>query len=96
MLQADYEKLPAFPVPAHVSDNAERFQLLGSCAHLYRFNDGSIGLWWASSERRDKVLMPLVEGRAVWNRMGKHWHMAADAADEVVRDLERLGAERLR
>ena len=72
-LQADYEKLPAFPIPAHVSDSAEHLPLLGSCALLDRFDDGSTGLWWPTSKRRDEALMPLVEGRVVWNRMGKHW-----------------------
>lgn len=96
MLQADYERLPAFPIPAHVSMGAERLRLRGGTVRLYRFDDGSIGLWWPSSERCHEALMQIIKDRAVWNRMGKHWHIERDAADAVLRDLKPLAAERPR
>lgn len=96
MLQADYEQLPAFPIPAHVLDKTETIDLLGWIIELYRFDDGCIGLWWAPCGPLHRVMMPLIEGRAVWNRMSFHWYIEADLADEILRGIERLQAEHQR
>ncbi|MBB3952992.1 hypothetical protein [Aureimonas jatrophae] len=93
MLQADYERLPAFPIPVHVSMGAERLKLRGGTVRLYRFDDGSIGLWWPSIDRCHEALMQIIQDRAVWNRMGKHWYIEAGDANAVLRNFEPLAAE---
>ncbi|MBB4000907.1 hypothetical protein [Aureimonas pseudogalii] len=90
MLQADYEKLPNFIIPVHVSDTRERVETSIGPVIVYHFDEGNVGLWWHFHGRLHDHMMPLIEGRSEWNTGAKAWHITAENAPSVLEDIRAL------
>ncbi|WP_019998527.1 hypothetical protein [Aureimonas ureilytica] len=90
MLQADYEKLPNFVIPAHVSDASELVETSVGPVRVYHFDDGNIGLWWHFHGRLHDRMMPIIEGRSEWNTGAKAWHIPAENAAGIIGDIRAL------
>lgn len=91
-MQADYEKLPNFIIPAHVSDGSERVETSVGPVTVYHFDEGNIGLCWHFHSRLHEHMMPIIEGRvdAGWNTGAKVWHITAEDAPGVLMDIRTL------
>ncbi|WP_279483561.1 hypothetical protein [Aureimonas sp. SK2] len=90
MLQAEYEKLPCYEIPAAVDAASEWIETgLGQVA-VYRFDEGHINVWWRDHGPLHERMMKLTEGRAEWNRGGHAWHVAAVDADAIVEGVRAI------
>lgn len=90
MLQADYEKLPNFPIPSHVCDARESVETAFGPVTVYRFDEGHIGLWWRAHGQLQERLMPVVEGRGLWNTEAQAWHIPAENASGILSQIRSL------
>lgn len=90
MLQTDYAKLPAFPVPDHVYSTSATLKTTHGEIMIYTFDNDSIGLWWVPGGKLHQLLVPIIEQHAEWNTNGKFWFVKAEMAEQVLAEIRAI------